>query len=139
LAHDLYTNGINVVAAPVLVGDCIQDLFIYSWDTKEKSGRTDNIKFYLFTALKRRILVKTAAKQKKDSFLKMVGIIGEKPDFSTEVLNLSCQSVEDQSDRLEKALLALRLIEFVACGLLTGYYFTVDDQLNYFSIKKLIT
>jgi hypothetical protein len=93
LAHNLYTNGINVVAAPELVGDCIQDLFIYSWDTKEKSGRTDNIKFYLFTALKRRILVKTAAKQKKDSFLKMVGIIGEKPDFSTEVLNLSCPSV----------------------------------------------
>ncbi len=36
--------------------DCIQDLFYYLWQHREGLGETDNIRRYLFTALRRRII-----------------------------------------------------------------------------------
>jgi RNA polymerase sigma factor (sigma-70 family) len=51
----LYKYGMQLIHDTELVEDCIQDLFIYIWDTKERLGKTDNIKYYLFRSLRRRL------------------------------------------------------------------------------------
>jgi RNA polymerase sigma factor (sigma-70 family) len=133
LVQDLYNYGLNIAAAPELVEDCIQDLFIYIWDTKDKLGRTDNIKFYLFTALKRRILVKTEENQKKDLLLHTTWISSEKPDFSSEALLLSSQQEQEQSERLEKALQALTPRQREAI------YLRFYDKLSYAQIASIMS
>lgn len=52
----LYNYGMKVAEEPELVEDCIQELFVYLWRTRENLGETDCIKFYLFKALRRRIV-----------------------------------------------------------------------------------
>jgi RNA polymerase sigma factor (sigma-70 family) len=133
LVQDLYNYGVNVAAAPELVEDCIQDLFIYIWDTKEKLGGTDNIKFYLFTALKRRILVKTAEKQKKDLLLKTGMLRAEEPDYASDFLHLSLPAEENQNNRLEKALLALSPRQREAV------YLRFYDQLSYAQVASIMS
>ena len=133
LVQDLYNYGLNIAADPELVEDCIQDLFIYIWDAKEKLGRTDNIKFYLFTALKRRILVKTGEKQKKDLLLKTSPLSSEKPDLPGETMFLSSQQEQEQSERLEKALLALTPRQREAI------YLRFYDKLSYAQIASIMS
>ncbi|QNF34094.1 hypothetical protein HUW51_15695 [Adhaeribacter swui] len=62
----LYSYGLQVIKDPELVEDCIQDLFIYIWDNKNTLGKTENIKFYLFKALRRRIVVKLKLKDREE-------------------------------------------------------------------------
>lgn len=133
LVQDLYNYGLNIAADPELVEDCIQDLFIYIWDAKEKLGRTDNIKFYLFTALKRRILVKTGEKQKKDLLLKTTPLNSEKADLLAEPMFLSSQEEQEQSERLEKALQALTPRQREAI------YLRFYDKLSYAQIASIMS
>lgn len=133
LVQDLYNYGLHIAADPELVEDCIQDLFIYIWDSKEKLGRTDNIKFYLFTALKRRILVKTGEKQKKDLLLKTTPLNSEKADLLAEPMFLSSQEEQEQSERLEKALQALTPRQREAI------YLRFYDKLSYAQIASIMS
>jgi RNA polymerase sigma factor (sigma-70 family) len=52
----LFSYGIKVCPDQEVVKDCIQDLFIYIWHNRGSLADTDSIKYYLWTALKRRIL-----------------------------------------------------------------------------------
>lgn len=133
LVQDLYNYGLNVVANPELVEDCIQDLFIYIWDTRQKLGPTDNIKFYLFRSLKRRILVKTEEKQKKEAILKTSNLRDEEADCAAEALFFSFQPQEDPGERLEKALQALTLRQREAI------YLRFYDKLSYAQIAGILS
>lgn len=52
----LFNYGSKVCHEPEIVKDCIQDLFVYIWHHRTSLADTDSIKYYLWTALKRRIL-----------------------------------------------------------------------------------
>ena len=52
----LFSYGIKLGAEPEVVKDCIQDLFIYLWHHRGSVANTDSIQYYLWAALKRRIL-----------------------------------------------------------------------------------
>jgi RNA polymerase sigma factor (sigma-70 family) len=52
----LYAYGISIVADENLVKDVMQDLFVEIRERRAGLGGTDNIKFYLFKCLKRKIL-----------------------------------------------------------------------------------
>ena len=52
----LFSYGLKVCTEQEVVKDCIQDLFIYIWHHRASLADTDSIKYYLWTALKRRIL-----------------------------------------------------------------------------------
>lgn len=132
LVQDLYNYGLKISAHPETVEDCIQDLFIYIWDNRKQLGRTDNIKFYLFKALKRRLLVKTAEKQRKVSWLK-ADAGGEAADASSEALLIALQSEQDQSARLEKALQSLTSRQREAISL--RFY----DKLSYAEIANIMS
>lgn len=51
----LYKYGMKILADSSVVKDCIHDLFTNIWLSRKNLSHTDNIKYYLFTSLKRRI------------------------------------------------------------------------------------
>ncbi|WP_338869119.1 sigma-70 family RNA polymerase sigma factor [Spirosoma sp. SC4-14] len=55
-AADLYRYGYNLVRNKPLVEDCLHTLFLHIYENRDRLGATDNIRFYLYRALRRRLL-----------------------------------------------------------------------------------
>ncbi len=51
----LYSYGCRICGDEDLVKDCLQDLFLTLWRTRQQLGVTDSIKYYLFRSLRRQI------------------------------------------------------------------------------------
>ncbi|WP_020601679.1 RNA polymerase sigma factor [Spirosoma spitsbergense] len=66
-AAGLYRYGYNLVRNRQVVEDCLHELFLHIHEKREKLGPTDNIKFYLFRALRRRLLDAIGRLNKLDS------------------------------------------------------------------------
>ena len=66
-AADLYRYGYNLVRNRQLVEDCLHELFLHLHENRERLGPTDNIKFYLYRALRRRLLDTVGKLNKFDS------------------------------------------------------------------------
>lgn len=54
-AQGLFSYGMKISQSPSMVKDCIQELFVELWNRRNFLSTTDNIKFYLFKALKIKI------------------------------------------------------------------------------------
>lgn len=54
--QELYKYGVRFSEDSELVKDAIQELFIKLYNNRSNLGSTDNIRFYLFKALKRRLI-----------------------------------------------------------------------------------
>ena len=52
---DLYRYGYNLVRNKELVEDCLHELYLHLYNQRTQLGATDNIRFYLYKALRRRI------------------------------------------------------------------------------------
>ena len=52
---DLYRYGYNLVRNKELVEDCLHELYLHLYNQRAQLGSTDNIRFYLYKALRRRI------------------------------------------------------------------------------------
>ena len=55
----LYTYGCRIHHDEELVKDCLQDLFLNLWKSRQNLGSTNNIQFYLMRSLRREIARKT--------------------------------------------------------------------------------
>ena len=66
-AADLYRYGYNLVRNRQVVEDCLHELFLNIHDKRGQLGPTDNIQFYLFRALRRRLLDTIGRLNKLDS------------------------------------------------------------------------
>lgn len=64
---DLYRYGFNLVRNKQLVEDCLHELFLHLHSHKRNLGPTDNIRFYLYRALRRRLLDALDKLKKYDS------------------------------------------------------------------------
>ena len=53
---DLYRYGYNLIRNKQLVEDCLHELFLHLHESRARLGATDNIRFYLYRALRRRLL-----------------------------------------------------------------------------------
>lgn len=51
----LYKYGMKILTDSTIIKDCIHDLFTTLWQSRKNLSDTDNIKYYLFASLKRRI------------------------------------------------------------------------------------
>lgn len=56
LYKELYYYGLKLVSIPDLVKDTIQDVFVEIWSRKQKMNEVNNIKAYLFVAIRRDLL-----------------------------------------------------------------------------------
>ncbi len=63
-AADLYRYGYNLIRNRQLVEDCLHELFLHLHESRERLGPTNNIRFYLYRALRRRLL-DTVGKENK--------------------------------------------------------------------------
>lgn len=66
-AADLYRYGYNLVRNKQLVEDCLHELFLHLYNQQSKLGQTDNIRFYLYRALRRRLTDNLTKLNKFDS------------------------------------------------------------------------
>ncbi|QHW00366.1 RNA polymerase sigma factor [Spirosoma endbachense] len=64
---DLYRYGYNLIRNRQLVEDCLHELFLHIHENRTRLGPTDNIRFYLFRALRRRLLDTVGRLNKLDS------------------------------------------------------------------------
>lgn len=63
----LYNYGFNIFADKDFVKDTLQDLFLELWQTKERLGKVEALKFYLIVSFRRKILFNLKAKKKEVS------------------------------------------------------------------------
>src|SRR5690606_16061393 len=61
--HDLLNYGYKVTSDRKLIEDSIQDLFLELWQNRERLSETTSIRFYLFKALRYKIVRNTDVKQ----------------------------------------------------------------------------
>ncbi len=64
---DLYRYGYNLVRNKQLVEDCLHELFLHLHNHRGRLGPTDNIQFYLYRALRRRLTDSVSKLNKLDS------------------------------------------------------------------------
>ena len=99
----LYSYGRKFTPDADLVEDCIQDLFVELWKKREGLGPTDSAKYYLFAALRNRIIrqKQTAARRTAETF-------PEEDEFeitlSPEASLINDQVTREQQLYLEQAL-----------------------------------
>ncbi len=66
-AADLYRYGYNLVRNRQVVEDGLHELFLHLHESRARLGPTDNIRFYLYRALRRRLLDTVGRLNKYDS------------------------------------------------------------------------
>ncbi|MCF2505235.1 sigma-70 family RNA polymerase sigma factor [Dyadobacter sp. CY107] len=64
---DLYRYGYNLVRNKQLVEDSLHELFLHIHNNRRRIGPTDNIRFYMYCALRRRLTDSLARLNKLDS------------------------------------------------------------------------
>lgn len=100
----LYSCGLKVGAEQDIVKDAIQDLFIYLWNHRANLSNTNSIKYYLWTALRRRIV--QATKALPDTLvsdnIKMIGF-----ESSTETAMINEEISKQRKEELLAAMQAL--------------------------------
>lgn len=95
----LYNYGRKFSSNKVLVENCVQDLYIELIQNKERLGDTDNIRMYLLTAIKRKIIRRL---QQEKKVLKL--------DFSLIQLSSIAKPITSDADEInirENILLAI--------------------------------
>lgn len=102
-AADLYRYGYNLIRNKQVVEDCLHELFLHLHENRERLGATDNIRFYLYRALRRRLLDTVARLNKLDS----EAYIFDSAEFL--ILPYENQLVENQLLDQQKQLLIAEL------------------------------
>jgi RNA polymerase sigma factor (sigma-70 family) len=64
---DLYRYGYNLIRNRQLVEDSLHELFLHLHEKRDRLGPTDNIRFYLYRSLRRRLLDTVGRLNKLDS------------------------------------------------------------------------
>jgi RNA polymerase sigma factor (sigma-70 family) len=103
----LYNYGMKVAEDTELVEDCIQELFIYLWKTRENLSDTNSIKFYLFKSLRRRIISTREETLRLNKKNEGAAKGRETAEFSYEYLLVSRQAEAEQAEILTNSLNAL--------------------------------
>ncbi|MFD2570450.1 RNA polymerase sigma factor [Spirosoma soli] len=102
-AADLYRYGYNLVRNRQVVEDCLHELFLHLHESRSRLGATDNIRFYLYRALRRRLLDTIARLNKLDS----VEYLFTNAEFSIQSYEQTL--VEEQLVEQQKLLITAHL------------------------------
>ncbi|CAG5016874.1 hypothetical protein DYBT9275_05655 [Dyadobacter sp. CECT 9275] len=103
-ASELYRYGYNLVRDKELVEDCIQELFLSMYVKGRSLGTTDNIRFYLYKAVRNRLL---NAISRKKSILSANGYAFETSEFVIQPVEK--QLIEQQHHSMRARIIASEL------------------------------
>ena len=95
----LFRYGCKLSHQRDLVKDCIQDLFYHLWERREGLGDTNNIRLYLFAALRRSIIARLKSAPVQSQFP-----IDQFATPSPETEWIDEQTTEDQLATLAKSM-----------------------------------
>ena len=139
--HSMFQYGIRFKDDPEFIKDCIQDVFFKLIQAGEKLSSTENIKFYLFRALKNTIY-KEIDKNKKTDLVEFSLLKFDSP-FALEEELTEKENVSIKETALLKALSELserqREIIYLRYECEMDYPQICEImQLNYDSARKLV-
>lgn len=106
--HLLLFLGLKICARSEPVKDCIQQVFLYLWEKKEGLGSVTNVRSYIITSFKRRLLLHLQ-QEKKDNGLLSLWINQESGDDipSREQLLIHQQQNKEAIGRIQEAIALL--------------------------------
>lgn len=68
-AQELINYGYRITSNREVIKDCVQDLFVNLWSTKENLGTTTSIRFYLFRSLRNRLIRQLQREEGRNVFM----------------------------------------------------------------------
>jgi RNA polymerase sigma factor (sigma-70 family) len=126
-----------------VVEDCIQDLFLELWQSRENLTDTDSIKFYLFRALKNKLMrtVKYDFSKNTDEIDETLG--GDLFEASIERILIEEESQKERLERLKIAFDGLSQRQREVINLKYYHQFSNAQiaeimELNYASVGNLL-
>ena len=117
----LYNYGTKITVHCEIVEDCIQELFINLWIRKSKLGRVVDIRAYLFTSFRRRLLdlIKKRRKQTWISSTDNLEILFDKSsesDIVTDEMKNTIISALNTLSNQKKEAMFLRFYNNLSCS-----------------------
>lgn len=98
----LYSYGMKLTRDEALVKDCVQELFIRIWNTRQSLGQAQSIKFYLSSALRRDLI--RQLQQQKTLTLDELEAYDFTVSLDTEALSIQQEIKSEQVKRLNRLL-----------------------------------
>ena len=126
----LYSYGVCFTSDKCLVEDCIHDLFVKIYQNRKNLKDTDNIKLYLFVALKRQLF--NALRKEVES----VSFEDAPPVFSIEY-TIEDRLIEKEQD-LSKSEKILQMLETLTPHQKDMIYYRFEEGLSYEEIGVLM-
>lgn len=136
----LFNYGMKVINDRSLVKDSIQELFIDLWKSRQNLSGTDNIRYYLFKALRRR-LIREVKRQRLHTEKYIQNFKGEITVVSPETIFISAEISEHRKAILRKALgkISLRQQEVLNLLFFENYTYEQVSQLMSINVKSVYT
>ncbi len=103
--QNLFSFGLQFTLDRELLKDCIQDVFIKIYKNRRNLGRTDNIRLYLFVALKSNLI---NVMRKKQSVYQMMESLDP---LSTEEQNIEDAYISREEENIKQEILSRMLNE----------------------------
>jgi RNA polymerase sigma factor (sigma-70 family) len=103
-SRELYSLGMSIKQDKSFIKDCIHDVFLSVWNTRNRLGNTDNIKLYLFKCLSNKIYREVGKDKKRYSPYSL-----EDYQEVWAVDGISPEALEGQTEELKKRKLSLAL------------------------------
>lgn len=140
----LINYGLKIYDDTTVLKDVIQDLFVELWNSRSNLSEVDSIKFYLFKALRFK-LIRLEKKQFASTRLSAMlrENTNETMDISTEDKIIGEEVQENQTELLQRAIITLSTRQKEAIQLRFYQGFTHEQiaelmQLNYQSVSNLL-
>ena len=128
----LYSYGLKLVRDKELVKDCIQDLFIELWDSKDKLGAVKSIKSYLYKSIRRKLFKQIDKKRK------LSGCVQKLEAVLDTIPSAEITLIEKQRFDLERANLVAAMTK-LKCKQREVIYLKYYARLSYDDISDIMS
>ncbi|VXC13438.1 RNA polymerase sigma factor [Maribacter litoralis] len=130
----LFSYGINCTKDRTYVMDCIHDLFVDLYKYRENLSMTDNVKYYLFRSLKRKINRKYATKTISVTEEYQYSLNEQTRNYTT-----SCEEEIIKKERLtEKRMVLANALESLTKKQRRGLFLRFNQDKSYEEISEIM-
>jgi RNA polymerase sigma factor (sigma-70 family) len=141
--EDLLSYGYRVTSNRQLIKDSIQDVFLSLWQQRHNISETSSIKFYLFRALRNRIVRNIEIHHEKPVFSENLFIESVLIDFPFEDVIMENETNQEQIKRLQNAIRQLPKRQQEVVQLRYNQNFSLEEiadlmQISNQSVRNLL-
>ena len=127
----LYDYGVKICGKPEFVKDCVQEVFIYIWEKREKLSVPNSVRAYLLSALRRALLRKLQQVRKIETAQPDIESLSDTA-FSPEEFIILKESKSEQIQQIRLAINALPV------RMREALYLKTFDNLSYNEISQVM-